>query len=227
MQKQFKTAIFVIATMIAPIVVAGGPATGGSSEVTQIANNVQLVMQYAKQIQQYETQLKNLSSLDQWVTVDPVAALYRLANVVQGGEALGMSSARIAAKMQAAYGSDAGGNTAADYNTWMRTNKDSIRGAMNHIGVQQDDMASEADNIRMLASISQNASNSGGSVAVAQAGNQISIEMLQQMQKLRSMNMAQGQALNSHMLAAQQKEEGNVAETKKFFGSQMRQLKPM
>ena len=35
---------------------AGG-MTGGALEVTQIANNVELVMQYAKQIEQYATQL--------------------------------------------------------------------------------------------------------------------------------------------------------------------------
>src|SRR4051812_7439167 len=77
---------------------AGGGVTGGSTEITQLANNLQLALQYAKQIQQYESQLKNLASLDQWVAVNPAASLNRLANVVQGGEALGMSSARIAAK---------------------------------------------------------------------------------------------------------------------------------
>lgn len=206
---------------------AGGGMTGGATEITQILNNVQLVLQYSTQIQQYESQLKNLSSLQQWASVDPAAALNRLANVVEGGEALGLSGARIASKMQTAYGSNAGGPPVAEYSDWMLATKDSVRGAMRHIGVQQDDMASEADKIRMLSDASKNASNSGGAVAVAQAGNQISIEMLQQMQKLRSMNMAQGQALNAHMLAAQQKEEGNVTETKKFFGDKVRPLRPM
>lgn len=228
MKNQIRKAIIVgFLSVSLPVLAGGGGMTGGATEVTQLLNNAQLAQQYATQIQQYQSQLKNLASLQQWAAVNPAAALSRLANVVEGGEALGLSGARIAAKMEAAYGSNIRGATVSDYNTWMKTTKDSIRGAMRAIGAQQDDFASEADNIRMLADASKNASNSGGAVAVAQAGNQIAVEMLQQMQKLRTMNATQSQALNAHMLAAQNKEEGERKQLDNFYNKKQKTYEQM
>jgi P-type conjugative transfer protein TrbJ len=191
---------------------------GGSTEITQLLNNVQLVMSYATQAEQLETQLKNLARQSDAVNTNPLGYINKLAATVEQGQALGLSSARIASKLELAYGADYSKNapySARDYETVMKTTNDSIRGAMRSVGVQQGEMESEADAILKLKSLS---GSSEGNLQVQQTGNQIALEQVQQLQKLRAMNMAQSQAMNARMLAVQQQEAHQRAESDNFFG---------
>lgn len=205
----------------------GGGMTGGATEVTQLLNNVQLVQQYATQMQQYETQLKNLMKQTDAGIINPAAFIGKVANVVEQGEALGFASARIATNLEKAYGSDYLKNSkyvGKDFEVWMKTTKDSIRGAMRSVGVQQGALESEADAILKLQKMSGSAE---GNLQVLQTGNQISLEMIQQLQKLRTMNMAQGQAINARMLAVQNKEENQKAQVDKFFNKKQKTYEKM
>lgn len=225
-KKIMPTMAFVLAVMLSLPASAGGPA-GGATEITQLLNNVQLVMQYTTQLQQYETQLKNLAKQAESVTSNPTGYLRNLANIVEDGQAIGLGSARIANKLQQAYGSDYQKNapyTGQDFESWMKTTKDSIRNAVRSVGIQQDAFDSEADAIMKLKSMS---GSSEGNLQVAQTGNQIALEMVQQMQKLRSMNMAQAQAMNARMLAVQNKEEEERAQVDNFFNKKQKTYQKM
>lgn len=206
---------------------AGGGMTGGATEITQLLNNMQLVIQYSTQIQQYETQLKNLVKQADMGIINPSAFVGKLANAVEQGEALGFASGRIATNLEKAYGSNYLKNTkyvGKDFEVWMKTTKDSIRGAMRSVGVQQEALESESDMIRKLQSLS---GSSQGNLQVLQTGNQISLEMVQQLQKLRTMNMAQSQAMNARMLAVQNKEENQKAQVDKFFNKKQKTYEKM
>ncbi|MGS0741424.1 hypothetical protein ACVBEF_06270 [Glaciimonas sp. GG7] len=219
--------LWVISLVTAPVHAGTVAGTGGATEITQLLNNVQLVMQYTTQIQQYESQLQNLLKQKDLLTLNPRGYITVLANAAEGGEALGLGGARITKKLETAYGSDYKKNAAyssQDFETWMKTTKDSIRGAMKSVGVQQDDMASEADLIMSLKTLSN---SSAGNLQVSQTGNQISIQMLQQFQKLRQMNLAQASAMNARMLAVQNKEEQDRAETQQFFGGAVKPMRSL
>lgn len=70
--KKLAVAVMIAAAVAAvPSTVSAGAMAGGSSEVTQIMNNVQLVLSYAKQVNMvsqqvktYQAQLKQLKQLD-------------------------------------------------------------------------------------------------------------------------------------------------------------------
>lgn len=208
-----------LSSFVSSAAFAGGGIVGGSTEITQLLNNFQLIEQYSKQIQQYELQLQNLRSQANSVVTDPVSFVNKLATAVERGEALGLSSARITSKMEAAYGSNYNGNApynGKDYTVWMQTTKDSIRGAMQAVGAQQDDFNDDADTIRQLTDM---AGSAQGNLQIQQVGSQIALSTMQQLQKLRSMNMAQAQAVNARMLAVQNKEENSADVMRRFFSS--------
>lgn len=224
--KKIERLVSLIALFYCGGAFAGGPV-GGATEITQLLNNVQLVLQYTTQLQQYETQLKNLVRQKDLFMTNPRGMINALSNAAEDGQAIGLGSARVAKKLEDAYGSDYQKNapySSKDFETWMKTTKDSIRGAMKSVGVQQDDLASDADTIMTLKDMSN---SSDGSLAAAQAGNQIGINLLTQFQKLRQMNMAQAQAMNSRLLAVQNKEEQDRAETQQFFGDQTKPMRPL
>ena len=94
-------AVAVLSASPIRFVMAGG-MTGGALEVTQIANNVELVMQYAKQIEQYATQLQQWrDQLTQamnipnqiWSAIQQ--DIMGVVNVVKQGQALAFSLGNI------------------------------------------------------------------------------------------------------------------------------------
>lgn len=216
------TALFASMTFTSAGTVAG---FGGGTEVTQLLNNVQLVLQYGTQVQQYEAELKHLMKQQDAGMISPTQYINKLANIAEGGQALGVSSGRVATKLEAYYGNDYKKNapySGADYETWNKATKDSIRGAVRAAGASQDEFASESDMIMSLKGMSN---SSQGSLQAQQAGNQIGLQMVTQLQKLRAMDAAQAQAMNARMLAVQNQEEKERADTGNFFGTNKKPMR--
>lgn len=219
LKKRILICIAVCFSTLTVNVQAGGGLNGGATELTQLLNRYQLALQYITQLKQTEAQLQNLIKSTQISLENPQAYLSTLAGIVEKNQALGLSSARVTQKLEAAYGSDFDAHApynGRDYADWMKTTKDSIRGAVRATGVQQDALASEGEQIMQLIQLSDSAD---GNLKVQQVGNQIALMQLQQAQKLRQMNMAQAQAMNARALAVQNKEENSADVMKRLFGS--------
>lgn len=68
MKKSILTAA-LCAALTAPPAIAGGGMSGGATEVTQILNNAQLVLQYITQLMEYSTQLEEFATQTQQLDI--------------------------------------------------------------------------------------------------------------------------------------------------------------
>lgn len=195
---------------------AGG-MTGGALEVTQIANNVELVMQYAKQIEQYATQLQQwrdqltqaLNIPNQiWSAIQQ--DIMGVVNVVKQGKALAFSLENIGEIFEKKFqGYKPTTNFPAEYKQWSETLRDTIKGTLEAANLQSEQFATEEDVLRQLRSMSQ---SNQGRLQALQTGNQIAVEMVAQMQKLRALSLAQMQAQNAYLAKeTQEKDTANAS----------------
>lgn len=232
-------AILYFSLLVTPkILLAGSVAgTGGSTEVTQIANNVQLVEQSFEMYNQTQklanqlrkqtamvndmkTQGKSLSD-HEWSHTS--SQLQELAQISRQGEAIAYSSANMDALYQQKYKgytaySQANGGSSATYSEryaeWSNTNRDSTINAMKSANLQQSQFADENVTMQTIENMGRTAQ---GRMQAIQVGNQIAAQQVGQMQKLRSLVMAQMQMQASHQaFEANQKDSAN-AKSKNFF----------
>lgn len=206
---------------------AGGGATGGATEFTQILNNLQLTASYAEsaqqtvtQLNQYTTMLTNLKRLAPSGTLDAAAqklwkdqrmtqVFKNLYSVVVNGQRVsyGLQSADDQfTRMHPGYGKYKNFDFQKGYKDWSDTTRNSVEGALRMSAAQSDDFDSEQELVMELSDRSQTAE---GQLQALQAGNQVGIAMVGQMQKLRQLQMAQAQAQNSKELAEQGRKDAS------------------
>lgn len=191
--------------------VAGGAAVGKATEVTQIANNVQLLAIAIKEadnlrytIKQYDAMLKNLKKLPDSVKQQAIAELTALAQVVAQGQGIAYSSAAIDDQYNGAYRDFAyyaavqrGDGGARDnetysqrYRAWSQKSQDSIRGALRSANLQAQQFRTESST---LSAIEEQADSAEGLMQLIRAGVSISAMQITQLQKLRELTMSQMQ----------------------------------
>lgn len=212
-------AMFVLVT--SPLARAGTVAGfGGSTEITQLANNIELAQAYAQQVQTYATQLQQYATMVQqyenmvkntlnipsqlWGKVQ--ADLQGVSNIVRQGQALAYSAQNIGAQFENLFKGfrfPSGGSYSTDYRNWSKATMDSIRGAMEGASLQSQQFATEEGVLEQLRSMSQNAS---GQMQAIQVGSQIAEQQVQQLQKLRQLMMVQMQAQNTYLAAQENKD---------------------
>lgn len=172
-----------------------------ASEMTQILNNVQLVMQYAQQVEQYTTQLQQYQRQIKDGTVigqqafGPIQSdLLGLQRVVQGGNSLSYAMGNLDSNFTTKFASLGYAPTtsyASRYADWSKTSMDSTRTALDAAGLQNDQLSSEQDLIQQLQDMSQ---TSDGQLQAIQVGSQIGAMEVQQLMKLRQLMMADMQS---------------------------------
>lgn len=205
-------AVAIISMSPMHFAIAGGGITGGALEVTQIANNVELVAQYAKQIEQYATQLQQwkdqltqaLNIPNQiWSAVQQ--DIMGVVNVVKQGKALAFSLSNIGDVFKAKFpGYKPTTDFVTEYKKWSETLRDTIKGTLEAAQLQSQQFSTEEGVLQQLRSMSQ--SNQGRMQAL-QTGNQIAVEMVAQMQKLRALSLSQMQAQNAFMAKETQEKD--------------------
>lgn len=203
-------------------------ATGvvaGATEPTQIANNVELVLQYAKQVQQYATQLQQWQNQIQntlnipnqiWSSIQN--DLMGVMNIVKQGEALAFSLSNIGEQFKIKYpGFQTTTDYIGDYKKWSQTLRDTIKGTLEAANLQSQQFSTEEGVINQLRIMSQ--SNTGRLQAL-QTGNQIAVETTAQLQKLRALAMAQMQSQNAYMAKQEQERDSENASVDSMLSRQ-------
>lgn len=212
-------------TAVAPSTQAGSVAGfGGATEITQLANNVELVNLYLQQVQSYATQLQQYQNMLQntlnipaqvWGAIQ--ADLMGVANVVRQGQALAYSAQNIGTQFQntfKGFSYPQGFNFKTEYRNWSRATLDGIKGAFEAAKMQADQFATEEGVLIGLRSQSQSAQ---GQMQALQVGAQIAEQQVQQLQKLRQLMMVQMQAQNSYLAAQEQKDAASRMAQDDFF----------
>ncbi len=200
---------------------------GIATEVTQIANNIEListdagqwkevyqqVTQLEHEVQMITNQLINLEKLAE----DPLSAipltntLEQLDNAIKQGQVLSYASANIDEKYAElfpgyeTYISEALTNDVMQqkYQDWSQGNMMSIKDALKEANLQNETMSNEKERLNTLETMSQTVD---GRLQAIQAGTLVSIEEAKSLQRLRKL-VADNNQLHANYMAKQQDEE--------------------
>ena len=201
------------------------PAQAGAfaTEVTQLLNHAQLVMQYLRQaeqlaeaVKQTTDMLKNSRVLAGQVFGPIVSDINALASIVQGGQALAYSLANLDTLFKArfpGYGYTGTGYF-TQYRTWSQTSLDTTLGALRAAGLQSQQLQSEQSILNALRSMAQ---TTDGRLEALQVMGQISEQQVQQLMKLRELMMADMSSKQAYQAAVIQKQAVSEAATERFF----------
>ncbi len=189
--------VTAFAINVAPANAGSVAGTGGSTEVTQILNNMELIQQNITQAKQLESQLKQAMTLPGIPWIQKSQLLQQLGQVVNKGMAIGYEMGGFEDRFSSLYRDYRSGNAFKQaYGKWSNTTRDSIMSAMKANGMNMQDFATESSMLDNLRSMSDNAT---GQMQAIQAGNAIAHAMVNQFQSLRGMMAAQNQAHNAYM----------------------------
>lgn len=198
MRKILLTTIFSIA--FPAVALAGGPASiAGATLPEQISQEATLIDSLAKQAESVQQQIqqtldmaKNLASLPQNVLSQISGQVGQLVSVVSQSDSLSYAMQNVDGAFQQQYQQyTPGEDFDSQYQQWSQNTNGSIENALNAQGLQANDFASETSALQNVTQLSQGGT---GAMQVLQAGNQISGMIVQQLQKMRQLQMADSDA---------------------------------
>lgn len=206
--------VALVSTMAVSAANAGSVAgNGGSTEVTQILNNVELIQQSAQmyqqvqqtlqQVQMAQQQLKNLMAAPQQLWGQAQQELTSLTQLVAQTNAISYAAGNIDQSFKQAfpgYAKSAGAtNYGTKYAALITKAMDGLSSALQGAGLNANQFANERAAIQQIQGIS---AGSQGSLQAVQAGNMIASQTVDQLQKLRQLLASQAQS-QANFLGAQ------------------------
>lgn len=226
----------LVAAISSPVPVLATGAIAGATEPTQIMNNIQLVMSYVEQAQQtvtqlnqYQTMLTNLmrltpsellgqASRQLWQDQGMTQAFTNLRNIIVNGQSMAYTMSNMESRFKTMYPGYTSNGSPMDffkaYQNWSDNTLGQVKNAVAMVTAHSEAFNSEQGMVQELA----NASNSAqGQLQAVQAGNQIGVAMVGQMQKLRQLQMAQMQAQNAFIAGQQSRTDSSDDALRKFF----------
>jgi P-type conjugative transfer protein TrbJ len=213
-----------------------GQATGDATEITQIANNMQLSAQYAQQTQQYGTQLKQYQTEIQNLQLNPASLMNTdatriitgVGGVMQSGQAIGGTMSKIDGNFSNTYKSPLAGTYSENFKTWTNATIDTLGGAMRAAGLHRD--AYSTDTAALTALFNKTQTSQGNSAAL-QTLSEITVAQTQQLQKLNDLISSQNLASSSYMASQASQQQAGVDNTevikKSFADSQITQVQSL
>jgi type IV secretion system protein TrbJ len=196
---------------------------GFATEVTQVRNHAQLLVQYIRQglqlqeaLRQTADMVRNTRTLNAQVFASIIQDINQLANIVQGGRALAYSMADLNAQFRSrfpGYGYIAGGYF-DNYREWSQTSLDTTFATLRAAGLQGQQLQNEQS---VLAAVRAMAQGAGGRMEALQVANQIAEQQVQQLMKLRELMLVDLQSKQAYQAALVQKEASTEAAVEKFF----------
>lgn len=214
---------------------ANAGAVAGATEPTQILNNISLVASYAQQAQQtvtqidqYETMLRNLMNatpselLGQaagtlWNDNNMTQVFKNLSTIVLGGQKVAytlQNTDQLFHNLHPGYGSAF--DFQNGYRNWSDNTLNSVQNALALMNAHASNFANEQSMVKELQTRSQSAQ---GQMQVLQAGNDIGVAMIGQMQELRQLLAAQIQQQGAYIAGQQSRADVGDTAIKNEFGT--------
>src|SRR5579875_1288670 len=194
-----------------------------ATEITQLMNHAQLVMQYIRQGQQlanelnmYADMLKNTRALSAYSFGAISNDINALAGIVQGGRALAYSLGNLDQIFRQTYPGYAynTGTFYTQYRNWSQTSLDTTLGTLRAAGLQGQQLQSEQ---AIIASLRNSLAGTDGRLEALHALGDISEQQVEQMMKLRELMMADMSSKQAYQAAVIQKEAAAEAASERFF----------
>jgi P-type conjugative transfer protein TrbJ len=194
-----------------------------ATEVTQLLNHAQLVMQYIRQgeqlaneINMYADMLKNSRTLSAHTFGAIMNDLNALAGIVQGGRALAYSLGnldQLFRQTYPGYGYNAGAYY-LQYRNWSQTSLDTTLGTLRAAGLQGQQLQSEQ---AVLNSLRSSLQGTDGRLEAIHALGDISEQQVEQLMKLRELMMADMSSKQAYQAAIIQQQAASEAAAQRFF----------
>lgn len=194
-----------------------------ATEVTQLLNHAQLIMQYIRQgtqltneLNMYANMVRNSQPLSAQTFGTITNDLTALATIVQGGQALAYSLGNLDQLFRQTY-PGYGYNSGAyylQYRNWSQTSLDTTLGTLRAAGLQGQQLQSEQ---AVLNSLKASLQTSGGQQQSLQALGDISEHQVEQLMKLRELMMADMSSKQAYQAAMIQQNAASAAAAQRFF----------
>jgi P-type conjugative transfer protein TrbJ len=224
--------VLFLMLIFAPPALAGSVAgTGGSTEVTQIANNIQLANAYTQQVQQYAMQGLQFKAQLQNMMLNPASAMgldvsklvSGIGGIMQAGQSIGGTMTKIDGNFAAKFQSPLAGTFAQNFKTWTTTSQDTLGAALRAAGMHRDAYSTDTAALQALYSKTQ---SSQGEVAAVQTMSEINVMQVQQLQKLQDLLATQNVASSTWMATQAAKDQARQdSSTVNFKTEPMRDTK--
>lgn len=188
---------------------ASGSSVAGALEVTQWLNFAELASQTDTAYEQWRLQYDRMDKLKKQMekgATPSLGTLKRAASDISGmvsqSGSIGYSTSALTSKWDQLY-PDFGKLTNTDfsgqYKKWSAESKLSIQTALMANGLQAEKFNSEAAVLAQLESAANDANSKQSTVALVNAGNSIALAQVEEMRKLRQIQMAQNVAQTTYM----------------------------
>jgi len=194
-----------------------------ATEVTQLLNHAQLVLQYIRQGEQlanelnmYADMIKNSRMLSAHTFGAIMNDVNALAAIVQGGQGLAYSLANLDQRFRQTYpgyGYNAGAYY-TQYRNWSQTSLDTTLGTLRAAGLQGQQLQSEQ---AIIASLRNSLAGTDGRLEALHALGDISEQQVEQMMKLRELMMADMSSKQAYQSAMIQRQAASEAAAERFF----------
>src|SRR5215472_14233637 len=194
-----------------------------ATELTQLLNHAQLVMEYIRQGEQlanelnmYADMVKNSRTLSGQTFGAVLNDINALANIVQGGHALAYSLGnldQLFRQTYPGYGYNAGAYYIR-YRNWSQTALDTILGTLRAAGLQGQQLESEQ---AVLDSLRSSLQGTDGRLEALHALGDISEQQVEQLMKLRELMMADMSSKQAYQAAFIQQQATSEAAAQRFF----------
>jgi P-type conjugative transfer protein TrbJ len=221
------TAIVLVALMAAetvnPVPAYAGVPGVFATEFTQIMNYVELagqleqqVLMVENQLTQIENQIKHGLTIPNQIFGAVASDITNLRRIVNTGESLAYTMSNLDGAFRLRFpGYASTTNYGQSYQNWSQTSLDSIRGALDAAGFQDQQFNSDESLLQTLQGQSMSAV---GRMQAIEVGNQIAENQAEQLMKLRQLMMADMQSKASYQGALVQAEATKQANSDLFFG---------
>jgi P-type conjugative transfer protein TrbJ len=194
-----------------------------ATEVTQLLNHSELVLQYIRQgqqlsneVQMYADMVKNTRALSAHNFGAIMNDVNALAAIVQGGQALAYSLGNLDQLFRATY-PGYGYNSGAyytQYRNWSQTSLDTTLGTLRAAGLQGQQLQSEQ---AILNSLRTSLEGTDGRLEALHALGDISEQEVEQLMKLRELMMADMSSKQAYQAAVIQQQAASQAAAQRFF----------
>jgi P-type conjugative transfer protein TrbJ len=194
-----------------------------ATEITQLLNHAQLVMEYIRQgdqlaneLNMYADMVKNSRTLSGQAFGAVMNDINALAAIVQGGQALAYSLGnldQLFRQTYPGYGYNAG-TYYIQYRNWSQTSLDTTLGTLRAAGLQGQQLQSEQTVLNSLRSSIQ---GTDGRLEALQALGDISEQQVEQLMKLRELMMADMSSKQAYQAAMIQQQAASEAAAQRFF----------
>ena len=221
------TAVVLVAVMAAetvnPVPAYAGVPGVFATEYTQILNYLQLIGSLEKQVLMVENQLTQIANeVKHGLTIPNqifgaiTSDITNLRRIVNTGESLAYTMSNLDGAFRLRFpGYASTTNYGQSYQNWSQTSLDSIRGALDAAGFQDQQFNSDESLLQTLQGQSMSAV---GRMQAIEVGNQIAENQAEQLMKLRQLMMADMQSKASYQGALVQAEATKQANSDLFFG---------